>query len=445
MTDNFYTEKKIKVNPLFKVFRQTKEHMIETEDVINQNLTDEFWEFIEFQIKNKKLINIAVVGEVAHGKSVVAMKVCLMIIKEINKYIKRKIDQRKMDIDKICSDQLEFSRKAHDELNSNTCFVIDEDNKMSYVGANATTEKARLQAFSEIQAQRYIHRCYCSPSTVADDQSTVILQVINYDVEEHFTRFQIWYKNNEPYGEDLRVIGFGDVETSEVLKADWYKKYVKKKFKKMNLINDLGIDDIRAFEEATIIIKMYEENKNLARYQVMKISDLNLAVKQTVRENKSRSSLIMKEEFIRDIKSILDNVYYQQKEKIKLNKFKEEIKKKEEKESLNVYEIFADTYILLKYELKEKINERVDAYMIEKLFDVNIIDSSKIFNIILKIVEDGKKVNKTVKEELKNKSYLYDRLLGIILYKYSLITKLARDLAYYKKIKDGYQEYLNIE
>lgn len=443
----FYTEKPIKVNPLYRMYRDIKDRMITADNVSNQNITPELLDYIGFQIDHKKLINMAVIGEVAHGKSAVACGICALIIDRLNKYLKLK-NPKEMDIYNVCSDQLEFSRKAHDINNVNTCFVIDEDNKMSYVGANATTEKARLTSFSEVQAQRYIHRIYCSPSSVADDQSRVILQVINYDEEECFTRFLVWYRNSEPYGDDMRIIGYADLQLVHILKSSWYETYRKKKFKKMDLINDAGIDDIRDFEQAKIILEIYEENKALAKYQMLKISDLNLAVKQAVRKQKSRSSLILKEEFIRDIKSILDNVFYQNRESQKMDKIKFEMyeKMRDEKfENKNyMYETFAQAYLNFKLEIQElTIDNYLDSVWIEKLFNLNEQESRKVWNLICEFLgHNNFEISEEFHKDIKKTYNQNTKLISIISYRYNLISKLRKDIIYYNMIIEYYNQYL---
>lgn len=451
MINEIYSDKRIKVNPLYKIYRDVRDKMIIADNIYNQNITSLFYEYLVFQIKTNKLLNIAVIGEVAHGKSTLACGLCNDIISYINKFI-YKDDQKnykKMSVNQICADTLEWSRKAHDNKYSNTCFVVDEDNPMSKVGVNSTTEIARLQSFSRIQAQRFIHRIYCAPGSIADDQSTIILQVINYDKNYKFIRANVWYKSNEPYGNDMQIIGFTDVYVSDILEKEWYKKYKIKKFKKMDLINEAGIDDVRQFEEAIIIMELYSNNCALAKYQMLKISDLNLEIKQIIRENKSRVSLLAKDEFIKDIKAILDNVYYTQKQLILLEKWKNQKKEQQEKENkIDENEIlfeFAITYLITKIEKNQKqIDLVTDTEWIQKLFNLNDKDTNKIINIIFSILNNKLIIDNEKEIEIKKNYPKLTKLINIIAYRYNLMQKLKKDIVYYTKTIDYYNEYKKI-
>jgi energy-coupling factor transporter ATP-binding protein EcfA2 len=451
MNEVFYTDKKIKVNPLYKLYRDVKDRMMSTDNIYNQNITDPFHEYIEFQIKTNKLINIAVIGEVAHGKSTLACGLCNLITSKINEIIFKNIEQDKriMGVSNICADTLEFSRKVHDSSHTQICFIIDEDNPMARVGANATTESARLQSFSRIQAQRFIHRVFCAPSTIADNESRVILQVMNYDIQDTFIRFMVWYRSAEPYGEDMKIIGFADISVANILNTKWYNKYKKKKFKKFTLINDAGIDDARAFEEAQIIMDLYKENKAIAKHQMLKISDLNLAVKQAVRENKSRASLILKDEFIKDIKSILDNVYFQHRELIKLEKYKSEIYHKIEEGKIQDKDYLLDAYayafLNMKIENNDKlVNKDMDIIWIERILNLDEQTATIVMKKIKEIINQSEFINNLLKKEILDKYSHYTKLIGIISYRYHLKKKLIKDIIYYKTTIDYYEEYKKI-
>ncbi|MDD3976490.1 MAG: hypothetical protein PHN22_04985, partial [Candidatus ainarchaeum sp.] len=193
----------------------------------------------------------------------------------------------------------------------------------------------------------------------------------------------------------------------------------------------------------------YSNNCALAKYQLLKISDLNLEIKQIIRENKSRASLLAKDEFIKDIKAILDNVYYTQKQLILLEKWKNQKKEQQEKENkIDENEIlfeFALTYLITKIEKNEKkIDIIIDTEWIQKLFNLNDKDTNKIINIIFTVLNNKLIIDEEKEIEIKKNYPKLTKLINIIAYRYNLMQKLKKDIIYYTKTIDYYNEYKKI-
>ena len=123
-------------------------------DILKEDFTQKFYNELVNIYNFGELINIALIGKVTRGKSTVAIALCDWILTNLIK--------KPMGIKNILDDQISYQRIIKDTSLTNDCHVIDEDNRLSRTGINATMETTQLQSFSEIQAQRFLHRIYCS-------------------------------------------------------------------------------------------------------------------------------------------------------------------------------------------------------------------------------------------------------------------------------------------
>lgn len=243
-------KKKINItaDPLRVLYNEYHDKLAEKGELENNDLTDVLFYFFEDKLKHGELINVTVRGEVAIGKSTVA----ILLMWYISKLLKNTEFR-------IFSDQTEFLRFIKsDEMN--ICIVIDEYNQLAEGGINATTEKDLFDFFSDVAAQRYIHRINCAPATVMDKNSLVVLDVLGSDKNARVTRCILKYR--DPTSMDLLTLGYADIDVSPVLETDFYKRYRKKKFNRMDLVRKRGVRDIRFPEFARFVLKTYAELKD---------------------------------------------------------------------------------------------------------------------------------------------------------------------------------------
>ena len=101
-------ETQIHLNRLAELYYANKESRAQDVDVVSIDITEVFWKTLQEIIDEGKTINIAIRGEVAHGKSTVA----IALMYRVNKYLRNKgIQKEKVDIYKhIFSEQTEFIR-----------------------------------------------------------------------------------------------------------------------------------------------------------------------------------------------------------------------------------------------------------------------------------------------------------------------------------------------
>jgi len=250
---------KIGVDPFRFLYNEQRDKLVTKTEAELQDLTEVLYMFLQDKINNGELINVTCRGEVATGKSTVAIALMHWVNQRLEKKFKKK--SKSYFTNRIFADQTEFLRFIKQD-EENVAIVIDEYNHLAEGGINSTTEQSLFDQVSDVFAQKYIHRFNCSPATVMDKNSLVILDILGKNVKEGVTRVRINYR--EPTGFDLTTLGYADIDVKPVLKTKFYRDYVKKKFKRMDLIRKEGVRDIRELEFAGFVVKTYEYLKSIA-------------------------------------------------------------------------------------------------------------------------------------------------------------------------------------
>ena len=204
------------------------------------------------KINHKELVNISIRGEPGTGKSVVA----LTLFDETNTLLEKKYKKNIDRYHNIASDQNEFLRLSKDD-EQNICVEIDEISAMSNTGANASTEAAEFQFYSDLCRVLYKHRIACSPINVLDTNAFVILDIMGKDEENQRTQVMIIYRNL--LDGNYTRLGSAWIDVSETLKQKWYKRYEKKKLMRIELMIKHGIRDIRELEFAQVALAVIKD------------------------------------------------------------------------------------------------------------------------------------------------------------------------------------------
>lgn len=291
--------KTVKVDKLKLLYMDVRDKLVREGELLANNITNIFWDNLYKKVKYKELINIAVIGEVATGKSTVGME----IMRRVNGYVtegdkKREIDHYSM----IFSDQTEFIRFIHKDVR-NVCVLIDEFNRMAETGLNATTETHLFDFYSDVFAQKNVHRVNCAPSTIADNNTTIILEVIGTNRDEKNTKCKLKYREVTE-GQPV-MLGIVDIDVSKVLEEDYYRRYRLKKFKRMELLDSHGVRDIRELEFSGLVLQTFSELRDIAEIQKVSHELVLSTVTSVVRNNKRIYSILTHNEIATRVKSIL--------------------------------------------------------------------------------------------------------------------------------------------
>lgn len=216
-------------------------------EIRKNDITEEFWQEFKYLATNKELCNIQLNGGVIKGKSTI---MCLLVWEGNN------LLNNPMGLDKICADQYEFGKKTQTQI-QNVYIGIDEFSRLETTGWNATIESAYLDQFSDVQAQRQIHKIACAPNQLIDKNSEIILRVINKNIKSQTTTCLCYYRMFSPTGETIQLIGHVVFDVSKVIKQKWYEQYRTRKFAKMELIYKEGIYHMRELHFASVVLGSY--------------------------------------------------------------------------------------------------------------------------------------------------------------------------------------------
>lgn len=294
--DQYNKSMEIRVGRLRYRAMKYYESTIPEDEIRKEDITKELFLEIKDRIKNKNLINMQINGNVTTGKSTLGIYFVQHILTLLDK---------SLSIQNITGDQVEFLRVIKNPKITNTALLIDEWNELGETGLNSTTDKSLFQYYSDVQAQRYIHKVSCAPKEFVDPNSDIILDIVSADKVRKVTHFLISFRFSKAEGEVIQLIGRGTINVSEILTNEVYNKYRDKKFRKMELVYSHGIRDVREIEQADIIVRVWKEMKNLANLMVVDRGVISNYVDKVRREKSELLSLLSVEDIIRKIHGLM--------------------------------------------------------------------------------------------------------------------------------------------
>lgn len=341
-------DEEVSVDILKWLYYENKDLLIKDSEMLQNDITEEFYHYIEDKIVSREVINIAFIGEVAGSKSSSAIAVMNDANTIIEKVKEKKIDRFKH----IFSDQTEFLRFINTE-EEDVAIVIDEFNRMSETGLNASTESVLFDYYSEVFAQKHVHRFSCSPSFVLDKNAIVIMEYIGKDEEKMISKFKLMYRNVAE-GFHPRCLGSVYIDVSKVINTVFYKRYREKKFRRMELLDKHGVRDIRELEFADIVLKVTDDLKDITKDGTKSnMSDMIVAtISRICREDKRIYSMITTSEIASRVRNILGLYADLYRCSIKLAKSKNDI------ERMNIEDKQEKVKRILDIEIKEEEKRR---------------------------------------------------------------------------------------
>lgn len=381
------------------------------------DLTNVFWNGIDFMIKNNELVNIQINAQVRKGKSTLGCSIGENIAKLLVKYNK-KPKEFEFKINNIVRSQQEYSDIMKRGNLSNDIILIDEFDAMDDTGENSSVEQKLREKMSDIFAGLYVHKVSCSPNDVIDKNADIFIEIIATNKERRETLTHIYFNllqngvktkipigkcvfsvakvinnwvNFEPtfvnnyelnnmisQGKKLSKNELSKLEKENKLieeyrKKDYYIEYMIRKYFKMNLTTKEGIYNSRELDNAEIILDIVNQLKDMAKHTDS--FDINMVKAYTdivARKRKMVLSLIGKKEIIDKAMGILlqykalqKNLKLIEKEEKKiriLNKsYSKEIKElNKAKTSDNVKEIMAKEIIYQKEYKNDTFKDKMD-------------------------------------------------------------------------------------
>ncbi len=297
--------KKLKASGFFHYADEYRKHITEEIEIEKIDMTPMFWRELYKIIDSGELINMNINAPPTFGKTVTAFAIGIEVMKE-----KFGTDFSLKDVDR---DQQEFSVVMRNPNTKNTVRVIDEWNELETTGENSTVEQALYNYFSDVMAQRFIHKISCSPTATADKNAQIFLEVFSTDKINKINYCKLYYRLFSGGIDYKQLIGTVSIDVSKVLKKKWYLEYRKRKFEKMNLILQEGIFRPRVLEYADMILTVIERLTPLTK--VSSLINANIVrnyVKMECRRRKIPLSIIGEELSTREVQGVLDlcKAYY---------------------------------------------------------------------------------------------------------------------------------------
>lgn len=317
----YYHAKKLLEKP-------TEEKKIEAIDMTNELLLE-----LEEQVKSGDIILININGKMRTGKSTLALKLGTIIFETLKKYHLQPKNAQ-FGIYNIARDQIELSIKQRDPELTNTVIVTDEFADLEDGGINSTVEKALLQQFSNVQAGRYIHGIFCSPTEFIDNNADIHIEVVSIDKPTCTTHARLYYRMFNAGIPVIQLLGhinicvediitnwetnirpqfqankLNDTQLLNAAKNDWYVEYVLRKYKKMELITRHGIFHWRELLYAELKLKVIKEQEQ--EIPITLAADKNSvrsSVQYIAREMKLPMSLLGEERETSSIMPTIQNI-----------------------------------------------------------------------------------------------------------------------------------------
>lgn len=350
------------------------------EDWYNRDETKLFWKHIKVVLKRGHILLIQFNGGVSEGKSTAGIYVA-MKVNEILKDMNEINPDYEDDFTRlIFANNTEFWKKAKnltfkyiddkgEVAYKGSCVEIDEDNKMIKTGLNSSTEQVTYEHKSDVFAQQKLHRVYCSPNGISDQNVNIILFVEPAQKEYGFTDCKLKWRDIET-GKTI-PIGRVRFNVKDLLKKDYMIKYRKKKFKAMELFDKEGIKDYRDFIDAEIILDGYHKYKKRARIEKVNTDIIRSGVRTILNKKSEFYSFLGNDEMVSNIKALLDMEHSISKYEDKLAKIRKNTKDDIEtisKQKENLVDAIADEienrdFFIKNYERIVKIREEYDALM----------------------------------------------------------------------------------
>lgn len=213
----------------------------------------------------------------------------------------------------IYADNTEFWKKSNDlsyEIPGKkghyigVCVEIDEENKMIRTGANSTVEQTSYEHKSDVFAQKFIHRIYCTPSGITDQNCSIIIWCEPAQKEYGFTDCKIKYRNIETGR--ITTLGRVRISVKELLDLEMYQKYKEKKFLRMELFEKNGIRDYRDFTDAEVIMFTYDRLKAKATFEKIPETKIRSMLSIVLAKRALLYSFLGSDEVIVKVKTMLD-------------------------------------------------------------------------------------------------------------------------------------------
>lgn len=356
--------KPFSTSQFYVIAEKLRQRMVEEEDILQENMTDIFWDELEYMVKNKEIVIININAKMRLGKSTEACAIGAKLFDFCKKYYgEETMPEKEFGIKQICADQQEKQEDMTDEKVHHTVRITDESNESEKGGANATAEQQQREDQSNIQAGRYVHSINCSPKEIIDNNADIMLSIIAVDKRQYMIRNKLYYRYYEGGHEFIQLLGYVDIYVGHIIKnwvhivepeffkkepkimrleyggdkcdivgskehkkyvvycekykksrkvikemqkKDWYVKYQIRKYYLIDLPQKKGIQRKRLLKYAHITLDIVNEYKELIKYIKVTKEIVNNDVRIAMKKNKIPTSIVGEKMATEEIMGVLE-------------------------------------------------------------------------------------------------------------------------------------------
>lgn len=295
-------KEKLVTNSFYHYASEFRKRLTEDQDIEKIDQTSLFYAETDEIITKGELLNININAPPTSGKSITAMAIAK------NTYDRhfKKHTKKQFGINNIARDDQEMSKMMRDPTLHDTIIVTDERNSLEHTGENSSVEDALFDYFSDVMAQRRIHKISCSPKDQVDKNALIQLEVISTDKINNINHCRLYYKIYEGGIEYTQLIGMVHINVKPILQEAWYHEYRRRKFQKMDLILEHGIFRPRVLDYAEVINNVTEKLKGITKQPNILTPDIiRNFIKQECRVKKIPQSIVGEELATREVNGTL--------------------------------------------------------------------------------------------------------------------------------------------
>lgn len=252
---NQQSKKGFIANSFYHYAEEFRKNMTDEKEIEKIDMTELFWTEMFTIPQVGEIINVNINAPPTSGKSLTGFSIASEIMPVLFK--------KGFSTNDIDRDQQEFSITMRNPDIKNTIRVIDEWNELETTGENSSVEEALLNHFSDVMAQRFVHKISCSPTASADKNALIYLEVFSTDKLNFVNHSKLFYRLYSGGIDYRQLIGRVSIYTGNILGTQWYKDYRRRKFEKMELILKEGIYRPRTLEYAFAILETINHLKPL--------------------------------------------------------------------------------------------------------------------------------------------------------------------------------------
>lgn len=229
---------KFKSNGLYHRANKYRKFPTNEDEIEQIDMTDVYNAELDYMVSHGEIISININAKMRLGKSTAGLSEADKIFKLLVKHGIRKKGER-FGVVNIAHDQSEYADKMRDPATTFTVIAVDEENESEETGQDTSVIKAQQNDFSNIHADRYVHRVSMSPKSISDGNADILLYITGVNEVTMETHAKLYYRYWEGQVEYTQILGYIRIPVKHIIK-DWIETIRPLFYKKLQLEADIS-------------------------------------------------------------------------------------------------------------------------------------------------------------------------------------------------------------